>query len=88
MTLCGFMRQRDLLDLLVAVELNTRKGLFWFCLVGKALLWIYETDRFVGFVGSSWGGHWALVLSGAGQLRGFLEPAARVNICRGSPDKN
>ena len=88
MTLCGFMRQRDLWDLLVAVELNTRQGLFWFGLVGKALLWIYETDRFVGFVGSSWGGHWALVLSGAGQLRGFLEPAARVNICRGSPDKN
>ena len=24
----------------------------------------------------------------AGQWRGFLEPPARVNICRGSPDKS
>ena len=74
---------------LISVGLNTRQGVLWFGLVGRALLWIYETDRFVGFVGSSWAlAACALVLSGAGQLRGFLEPAARVNICRGSPDKN
>ena len=32
-TLCGFMRQRDFLDLLPAVGLNTRQGVFWFGLV-------------------------------------------------------
>ena len=72
---------------LVSVVLDTHSSLVF----GSAWFgWIYETDRFVGFVGSSWGGGpgCALVLSRAGQLRGFLEPAARVNICRGSPDKN
>ena len=60
-------------------------------------LWIYEADWFAVFMD-------LLVLVGlgrvcfgvkrgeeggvAGQWRGFLEPPARVNICRGSPDKN
>ena len=33
---------------------------FWFGLVlfCMTLFWIYESDRFIGFVGSSWGGQW------------------------------
>ena len=46
---------------LVRVVLDTHSslvfGLAWFG-------WIYETDRFVGFVGSSWGGHLARLCFG------------------------
>ena len=52
---CGFMRQIDLLDLFIVSSSWGGQGALWFGFVGR-MLWIYETDRFVGFVSSSWGG--------------------------------
>ena len=59
-TPCGFTRQIDLVDFLGCgwVWHLAGCGLVW--LVGRTLLWIYETDRFVGFVGSSWVGQGVL----------------------------
>ena len=49
------MKEIDLLGLFIVSSSWGGQGALWFGFVGR-MLWIYETDRFVGFVSSSWGG--------------------------------